>query len=474
MALFLLLLTGGGFLIYRALHTTPLQKGGRGAGAAQHALPVKVAKVTTKDEPVNLQVVGNMLSYTTVPVSSQVSGQLMKVFFKQGDFVQAGQPLFAIDPRPFQASLAQSQANQSRDTALLAQSRTGYAQWQATLDKDRAAIKQAQANLDRDVAQQKFAQSEESRYRGLLNEGFVTAEQYEQQKANAGAYDGTIMADRAAIATAVATLKADQETTQGILSSIQANQASVKADQAAVEGAGVQLAYTYIKAPISGRTGSYTLYPGAIVGANGSTPMVTIDQITPIYATFAAPEHYLDQIRSVPLGSLQVEIDMADGGPPEKGRIIFVDQSVDPTTGTIPLRAEFANPRHRLWPGQYVMVKVLLKELKNALVVPSQAVNPGQHGDYVFVVKPDNTVESRTVQVVQSDTHIAVIKSGLRPGETVVTDGQLQLTDGAKVEISTGDYIPTKGIKTSPGANSSGSPTAAPSGSRHHRHPQGS
>lgn len=274
-----------------------------------------------------------------------------------------------------------------------------------------AALNQARANLAKDVAQAKNADEEVRRYAFLLEKNYIAREQFDQVRTNAE------------------TLKA-----------------SVQADEAAVKNAQVQLDYCYIRSPMKGRTGNLALKQGNIVKAN-DVPIFTINQITPIYATFSVPEQFLPEIKKYRAGeNLSVDAVIPnDEAHPQQGRLTFIDNAVDPTTGTIKLKGTFANEEKRLWPGQFVNVVLTLTTQPNAILVPSQAVQTGQQGPYVFVVKPDLTVENRPVVVNRALNGETVISQGLQPGETVVTDGQLRLVPGARVEIKN----PAEGVKPS-------------------------
>ena len=273
-----------------------------------------------------------------------------------------------------------------------------------TIDKRplEAALLQAQAALDRDVAQSANARSQAVRYRDLLARGIATKEQVDQIIANAAALDATVELDRANI-----------------------------------ESAKVQLQYATIRAPFTGKTGLLQVHPGNLVRATDTTPIVTINKITPVYVSFSVPEAMLPDLkRYMARGKLAVSaLPPNDTGVPAVGEINFIDNAVDPTTGQIKIKGTFPNTDRRLWPGQYVNVNVTLSTEPNAIVVPSLAVQTGQQGTYVFVVKPDQTVDLRAVEVERTSGDQAVIKTGLRPGETVVTDGQLRLNAGTKIIV---------------------------------------
>jgi multidrug efflux system membrane fusion protein len=280
-----------------------------------------------------------------------------------------------------------------------------------TLDRRplEAALQQAQANLARDQAGAVNARAQAARYRDLLGRGIATREQVDQITANAAAADAT-----------------------------------VGADLAAVENAQVQLQYATISAPIAGRTGALQVHAGNLVRASDTTPLVVINQVTPIYVTFGIPEAQLPALkRYMAAKPLTVEARAPnESGSASTGRISFVDNTVDQTTGTIKIKGTFANQDRRLWPGQFVNVVVTLTTDPTAIVVPATAVQTGQQGQYAFVVKPDQTAELRTVTVARTNGTDTVIASGLKPGETVVTDGQLRLVAGSKVSIKSSGSAP--------------------------------
>jgi len=216
-----------------------------------------------------------------------------------------------------------------------------------------------------------------------------------------------------------------------------ATDATTGADQAAIEAATLNLQFTRIAAPISGRAGSLTVHPGDLVRANDATPMVTINQMAPINVSFAVPGKLLDDIRryqaAAPL-HVAALTSGANGAEP-RGNVTFIDNAVDPATGTIKLKARFDNAKRELWPGEFVSVKLQLTTEPHAVVAPVAAVQTSQNGQYVYVVKEDGTVEMRPVSVERTSGSEAVIASGLRAGETVVTDGQLRLTPGTHVAV---------------------------------------
>ena len=389
---------------------------------ARPAAPVQVASVIQKDVPVQLAGVGNVEAYSAVSIRALVEGQLSTVHFKEGQDVQKDDPLLSIDPRPFQAALNQAEANLERDQALVQQV-------EANLTRDLAQVTQAEANLNKDLAQARNAEEQAKRYAFLAEKGYVAKEQYDQMRTNSESLAATVQADNAAIQNAQAALRADK-------AALENARAVVRASRAAVETARIQLGHCSIRAPISGRTGCLLVPQGNMIKPN-DVPIVVINQITPIYVTFAFPEQNLADIKKHMIaGDLKMEAFIpGDEKRPEQGVLTFVDNAVDTATGTIKLKGTFANKERRFWPGQFVDVVLTLSVRPKAILVPSQAIQTGQEGSYVFVVKPDLTVESRAVAVDRSLEGMTVVPSGLQPGETVVTNGHLRLVTGAKVEI---------------------------------------
>jgi multidrug efflux system membrane fusion protein len=389
---------------------------------ARPGAPVKVAKVTQKDVPVQLRVVGNVEAYSAVSIKALVGGQLWKVHFKEGQDVQKEDLLLSIDPRPFEAALSRAEANLERDQALARQA-------EANLARDLSQITQAEANLAKDLAQARNAEAQEKRYAFLVEKNYVSKDQYDQMRANYESLSATVEADKAAIENAQASYRVDKVTLESV-------RATVRGSKADVENARLQLGYCSIRAPISGRTGSLLVQEGNIIKAN-EVPIVIINQINPIYVTFALPEQNLPEIKKyMAAGALKVEAFIPDDEKlPEQGILTFVENAVDTTSGTIKLKGTFENKEKRLWPGQFVNVVLTLATRPNAILVPSQVIQIGQQGPYVFVVKPDLTVESRPVAVDRSFDGMTVVAGGLQPGETVVMEGHLRLVPGGKVEM---------------------------------------
>ena len=275
-----------------------------------------------------------------------------------------------------------------------------------TLDRRplEAALQQAQANLARDQAQATNAKASAARYLDLLQKGIATKEQTDQASTSADALLATVNADKAAVDNAV-----------------------------------VQLQYATISAPIPGRTGALMVHSGNLVRVNDATPLVIINQVAPIYVSFGIPEGQLPDLKKyIAAGTVRLRASATNETVASDGRITFIDNAVDATTGQIKIKGEFPNEDHRLWPGGFANVAVTLKNDPDAVVVPTSAVQSGQQGNYVFVLKADKTVDIRTITIERQTADNTVIKDGLMPGEIVVTDGQLRLVPGSRVSVKSG------------------------------------
>jgi len=362
------------------------------------AVPVTAAVAIQRDLPIQLRAIGNVESYSSIPVKAQVSGELMSIHFTEGQEVKKGQLLFEIDRRPYEQALRQADAN---------------------LNRDIAQERQAEANLARDQAQAQNARAQAARYAKLAEDKVVSKEQNDQMKTAAIAADESARADQAAIESA---------------------RAANLADKAAIESARLNLEYCDIHSPIDGRTGSLQVKVGTLIKAQADTGMVTINQISPTFVSFSVPEDQLAAIRkSMAQGPLSVEAEVPnDSSGRTQGQLSFIDNAVDSTTGAIKLKAAFPNQERKLWPGQFVNVVLTVGTDAKATVVPSEAIQIGQQGSYAFVVKADRTVENRIVTTGRTLGRETEITKGIAPGETVVTDGQLRLIPGFKVEVVNG------------------------------------
>jgi multidrug efflux system membrane fusion protein len=339
-------------------------------------------------------VVGNVEPSAIIQVKSQVTGELKSIKFTEGGNIKAGDLLFEIDARPYREALKQAEA---------------------AVQKDSAQLRQAEANLARDAAQLKNADVEAGRYDSLVKEGVVSRAQRDQFRTNADALKESIRADQAAIESA---------------------RASVDSDRSAVDRAKLDLSYCEIRSPVTGRAGTLLVHAGNLVKANADTALVIIHQVTPIFVSFNIPERYLPAVRKNSAArKLAVRVTPQDNTvAAAQGFLSVIDNTVDATTGTVRLKATFPNQNNLLWPGQFVNVVLTMETLANSTVVPSEAVQSGQDGQMIYVVKPDQTVEPRKVTVGRTIDTRVLVEHGVTPGETVVTDGQLRLFPGARIK----------------------------------------
>jgi len=356
------LVLGAGYVVWRARPAAV----GRPIGPP--LVSVKAAVAERKNVPVYVRGLGTVQAFNTVRVSTRVDGQITKVFFTEGQEVKAGDPLFEIDPRPFQAAL------------------------------DRAA-----AAKERDLAQLKGAQLDLERYGKLVPSGWQSRQSYEDQQATVGQLQGAI-----------------------------------KADQAQIDTAKLNLEYATVVSPLDGRTGARLVDIGNFVQASQGTALVMITQIKPIFVNFTVPQDILDRVRqaqnSQPLKVFAYTNN--DKTRLAEGTLSLINNQVDASTGMVVVKATFDNADERLWPGELVSARVIMATQENVITVPMDAVLEGSDGDYVYVIKPNNTVEHRDVVVALSEEGLAVIERGLAPGESVVIEGQGRLSNEAKIKVN--------------------------------------
>jgi multidrug efflux system membrane fusion protein len=345
------------------------KKGSKGSGRGGGSLIVKAETAVTKAMPVLIEAVGTVEPEHSVQVRAQVSGVLEKVLFKEGDKVQAGQQLFQIDPRTFEAS-----------------------------------YRQAQAQLARNVAQLENAKVQQDRLEPLLKREFITRQEFDVA-----------------------------------VTSTKSLEATVAADKALAEQARIQLDFTRIHAPISGRTGALAIKPGNLVStAGGGAPLVTINSTDPILVAFSVPERQLEEIRrhqNEPDMKIEVLPDRA-GPAVAEGRLVFVDNTVTTQTGTVLLKTRVSNKNETLWPGQFVNVRVVLRIEPDAVVIPDAAVQPGQDGSFVYLIDAEDKVVVRPIKISRQIGNEVVVASGIRSGDRVITEIPQALQPGATVRLA--------------------------------------
>jgi multidrug efflux system membrane fusion protein len=341
------------------------------------AIPVVAETAARKTVALQLRAIGNVETVDTVTVKPQVGGELVGVHFREGTDVKAGQALFTIDSRPYEA-----------------------------------ALHQAEATLARDEASARNARLEAQRAESLFEQGVLSREQYDALHNSADALD-----------------------------------AAVRADRAGVEAARLNLGYCRIRSPIDGRAGSLLVQRGNVVKAIDGGPLVVINRVDPVFVSFSVPERRLGEVKTAQAaGRLSVEAIVAgEEARPLSGELTFLDNAVDSTTGTIRLKGTFPNKERRLWPGQFVNVRLSTGTRPDVVVVPTPAIETGQSGTFVFVVRKDLTVEARPVVAGQEVDGEVIVEKGVEAGERVVTDGQIRLVPGAKVELKPPVTAPSPG-----------------------------
>jgi len=341
--------------------------GGRTDAPPAAAVPVVAETAVRRTVPLQLRAIGNVETIDTVAVKPLVGGELVEVRFREGTDVKAGEVLFTIDPRPYEA-----------------------------------ALHQAEANLARDEANARNARLEAERGQSLFGQGVLSREQHDALNNSAEALD-----------------------------------ASVRADRAAVEAARLNLDYCTIRSPIDGRAGSLLVQRGNILKAIDGGPLVVINRVDPVFVSFSLPERRLEEVKAArSAGRLSVQAIVAgEETRPLSGELTFLDNAVDRTTGTIRLKGTFPNEERRLWPGQFVDVRLSTGTRPDVVLVPAPAIQTGQSGSFVFVVGKDLTVEARPVVAGPEVDGSVVVEKGVEAGERIVTDGQIRLVPGVKVEL---------------------------------------
>jgi multidrug efflux system membrane fusion protein len=363
------------------------------APAGKGGVAVRVAKAERRAVPLEIRAIGNVEAFASVSVRARVAGQLKKVLLTDGQDVKAGDLLFQIDAEPFEEQVRLAEANVARDRAL---------------------EQQAAAASQRDEALARNARSQAGRYAELQRQGIISRDTADQFRTSAEAAEASLAANRASISSA---------------------HASLAAGQARLAEARLQLGYTRVVAPISGRAGFVGIKEGNLV--KDSDALVVLLQVEPVLVAFSVPEQSLAAIRRRMAGG-GLAVEAAAEGPGAAtaiGRLSFLDNTVDASTGMIRLKATFLNRDRALWPGQFVTARLRLETERGALTVATRAVQTGPQGSFAWVARPDGTAEPRPLKVSRTHQDLTVIAAGLEEGETVVTEGQLRLTKGARLDV---------------------------------------
>ena len=439
-------------------------KGGEATGkpSPPPAVPVTAATVARRDVPVYLDGLGTVQAYSTVTVHTQIDGQLSRVAFTEGQDIHKGDLLAEIDPRSYQAQVDQALAKKKQDQAKEQQDRARQNQDQAKKVQDQALVKQAQAKKVQDEIALSNARVNLKRFEETFVTGGSTEQNVADQKAVVAQAEAALQADDATIQANEAAIQADDAAIQADAAGIEADAAAVQADEAAINYARTFLSYTSITSPIDGRVGVRLVDAGNIVHANDPNGLVVVTRLEPISVLFTLPQQDLVSVNErMAQAKLPVfAVDTTGKTKLDEGTLELVDNQIDPTTGTMRLKATFQNARRRLWPGGFVNVRLELNQRRDAIVVDAPAVQQGPDGTYVYLIKPDQTVEARLVKVVTIQDGQAVIESGLDQGNQVVLTGQDRLKVGMKVSVNQPKDKPTgkpqpaepKDAPSSPGA----------------------
>ncbi len=356
---------------------------------------VRLVSATVADSPLEIAAIGNVEAIASVDVKARITAPVTRVYFAEGQEVKKDDLLFDLDAETYNRQMAEIEA---------------------TIAKDVATEKQSEANIVKDDVTFKNAQLIANRAKQLKREGIFSQEQTEQAVATSDAANASLDADRATLESA---------------------KAAEKTDRARLDETRLLVSYAHVRAPIAGRAGSITAKEGTLAKENDTT-LVTLLEISPIYVSFSIPEDVLPEVRRYQaVGSLPVTA-LAPGNRESSGSLSFIDNTVDTSTGTIRLKSTFENSDRVLWPGQFVNVRARMSTEHNRILIPSQAVQTGPDGKYVWVVSPDSSAAMRKVRVLRNytppgQTEQAVIGEGINPGEKVVLEGQLRLSPGAHV-----------------------------------------
>jgi len=391
--LLLIVAAGAAIWLIESRQTHAQAPGAAGRAGRAMVIPVAAAPAARGDMPVYLDGLGSVTPVYTVSIHTRVDGQLMNVYFKEGQFVNVGDVLAEIDPRPFQVMLEQAEGQMAHDQALL-----------------------ANANVDL------------TRYKTLLAQDAIPEQQLATQAATVKQYEGAI-----------------------------------KTDQGAIDNAKLQIVYCHITAPISGRVGLRLVDPGNIVHAADVNPLLVITQMQPITVVFTLPEDSLPPVLQKLHAGARLTVDAYNRDRSKKlssGYLLTTDNQIDPTTGTLKLKAVFENREGALFPSQFVNIRLLVEVKRQQVVVPAVAIQRGAQGTFVYVVKPDSTADVRQVAVGVSEAGSTSIDHGIEVGENVVIDGADKLQPGTKVTIRTPTGAPVGNRPAGAPHRAAGGPTA--------------
>ena len=384
---------------------------------------VTLAAATVRDMPEQFNSVGTVVPLNSVSVKPRIGGRVVSVNFKEGQIVKRKDLLFVIDPRPEKASLLVADADVQKQEAMIAQA-------EAAIAKDIATTAQVKANLKRDAALARQAERDAQRFDFLANAGAVSQADAETRETKMESTNATVEAGQAGITNAEAQVNVDRANLKNAYAMLASSKASL-------QNAKIQMGFTTVNAPIDGRTGHILVLKGNVVKADEDI-LTTIVQTAPIYVELSVPQEQFRKVQECAAKGVLTVVAMRTSGRvlANDGKVVFMDNTVDNTTGTVKLKALFENTDSALWPNQYVDVVMNLDSIHNAVVVPTQAVQTGQKGQFIWIVDDKKAAHMVPVTVGPSIDGVTAILSGVKSGEQVVTDGQIQLSEGAKVKVT--------------------------------------
>lgn len=404
---------------------------------------VKVEEVVARDVPISVEWVGTLVGYVDAQIRTRVAGHLVSQNYKEGAFVKSGDLLFQVDPRSFQTALDQAQAKLQQAESQLVQSRAQALASQAQIEQAVAAVSQEEAQVKKAEATQRQSELDVGRYTPLAQRGSVSQQELDNSVQTNLANLAAVAAARAAVLNAQAKISQARAAFANAQADVQTQQANVAAARAALEDARLNLGYTRVLSPINGIAGLRRANIGDYVGPNDPAPLTSVSQVDPIYAQFPISEQRALAVfrrwEADPKAprSIDLELILADGSVhPQKGRADMLDRQVDVTTGTVTARGVFPNPGNVLRPGQYAKVRAVVELKKNALTVPQRAVHELQGVNQIAVVRPDETVDMRTVKIDGTMGPLYVIAAGVKPGERVIVEGGERVRPGQKVLLA--------------------------------------
>ena len=384
---------------------------------------VTLATAALRDVPEQIHSIGNVTPLQSVSVKPRIGGRVVNVHFTEGQIVKKRDLLFTIDPRPGRAALMQAESEVAKQEAMIAQAK-------AAIVKDQAAANQARATLKRDVALAKQAERDATRFDFLANAGAVSQADRETRETRVESTSATVEAGQASIANAEAQVTVDRANLKNAYAMLEAAKANL-------QNAKIQVGFSTVNAPIDGKTGHILVLKGNVVRADEDI-LTTIIQTEPIYVELSVPQEGFRKVQECAAkGALTVRATRSSGQVlATDGKVTFLDNTVDSTTGTVKLKAVFANKDKALWPGQYVDVVMNLDSIRNAVVVPTQAVQTGQKGQFIWIVDAEKKAHMIPVTVGPAIDGVTAILSGVKAGDQVVTDGHIQLSEGTKVKVT--------------------------------------